>query len=610
MSSSAASKARFPFLAAAEELRENAEQWKAYESEGHCVVLAGPGSGKTKTLTIKMARLLAEDVTPPRGIACITFNSECAGELRRRLERLGVRENRNIFVGTIHSFCLKNVVMPYARLAGVDIPTEIAVALPSEQDRFFERAFSEVYGANTDPSSWRTGFDKYRRTHLERGAPEWRGDDDDMAELIEQYEGLLRQNGLVDFDDMMLLGRRLIEDHEWIRRCIQARFPILVVDEYQDLGLPLHRIVLSMCFDANVRLFAVGDPDQSIYGFAGADPELLHQLSEMPKVEKVHLKFNYRSGQRLIDASEAALGEPRGYKTRSQDRRGTVNFYKHPDGLAQQAKEICGHIIPAALARKDGRSVGDVAVLYLDRNDGNVIEEAVRAAGIKFIRMDKGGPYAKTPLIRWIEDRAAWCSGGWKAGSPRLSGVISRWEGFNPSLRTERAVHELTLSLVRFLFAHRAPTAQAGMWLAEMHDQLLEPVLNRETTLRDESAAVKGLMRVCGADGKLKELTVAGLGGQAGSPEHLNLVTLHSAKGLEFDVVVMMGMEQGRIPNWNAKTIESKREPRRLFYVGLTRSRHEVHITFSGFTVNRYGARFDNGPSEFVREVAQRLRES
>src|ERR1700729_3056606 len=111
---------RQPFRIAAEDLRENEEQWHAYDSQGHCVVLAGPGSGKTKTLTTKLARMLAEDVAPPRGIACITFNSECAGELKRRLERLGVRESQYVFIGTIHAFCLKHVVLPYARLAGLD----------------------------------------------------------------------------------------------------------------------------------------------------------------------------------------------------------------------------------------------------------------------------------------------------------------------------------------------------------------------------------------------------------------------------------------------------------------------------------------------------------
>jgi DNA helicase-2/ATP-dependent DNA helicase PcrA len=144
MSLPGANKLLLPYESAARDLRDNPGQWQAYESKQNCVVLAGPGSGKTKTLTIKMARMLAEDVQPPRGIACITFNSECAGELRRRLERLAVHEARNVFVGTIHSFCLKNLVLPYARLAGLDIPDQVNVALPSEQEDIFESAFAEV----------------------------------------------------------------------------------------------------------------------------------------------------------------------------------------------------------------------------------------------------------------------------------------------------------------------------------------------------------------------------------------------------------------------------------------------------------------------------------
>src|ERR1043165_4979997 len=106
------------YLEAAEELRRNKRQLAAYESEGNCIVLAGPGSGKTKVLTTKLARMLAVDVASPRGIVCMTYSSECARELIRRLGRLGVRSSRNLFVGTVHSFCLKSIVLPYARLAG------------------------------------------------------------------------------------------------------------------------------------------------------------------------------------------------------------------------------------------------------------------------------------------------------------------------------------------------------------------------------------------------------------------------------------------------------------------------------------------------------------
>lgn len=160
MSSAVASDLNAPYRRVAEDLKGNPEQWKTYESKGHCVLLAGPGSGKTKTLTVKMARMLAEDISAPRGIACITYNSECVGELKRRLERIGITGSRNVFLGTVHSFCLKHVIVPYAPLTGLSLAARLKVALPSEQGNFFEEAFAEVYGG-TPPSDWPTAFDKY-----------------------------------------------------------------------------------------------------------------------------------------------------------------------------------------------------------------------------------------------------------------------------------------------------------------------------------------------------------------------------------------------------------------------------------------------------------------
>lgn len=137
-----------PYLAAAEELRKNREQWKAYESDGHCIVLAGPGSGKTKVLTLKLARLIAEDVTPPRGVACLTYNHECVKELNRRLARLGIRNSRNVYVGTVHSFCLKAVLLPYANMGGLGLPDPLRIAMPSDSERLFSQAKDKVVGVN------------------------------------------------------------------------------------------------------------------------------------------------------------------------------------------------------------------------------------------------------------------------------------------------------------------------------------------------------------------------------------------------------------------------------------------------------------------------------
>ncbi|MEY9401795.1 superfamily I DNA/RNA helicase [Bradyrhizobium japonicum] len=134
------------YLRAADDLRRNAAQWEAYESEGHCVVLAGPGSGKTKTLTTKLARILYEDVQTPRGVACITFNNECARELETRLAQLGIEANERLFVGTVHSFSLTEIVLPYAKSAKLGLPDDFKVATQRDQALALERAHKRVIG--------------------------------------------------------------------------------------------------------------------------------------------------------------------------------------------------------------------------------------------------------------------------------------------------------------------------------------------------------------------------------------------------------------------------------------------------------------------------------
>ena len=594
------------YLKAAEDLFDNPGQLKAYESRGNCMVLAGPGSGKTKVLTTKMVRMLSEDISPPRGIACITYNSECARELKRRLERLGVVESKNVFIGTIHSFCLKNVLLPYGKISGYLPPDTIEVATSDIQDSALARAL-ELNGINDPPSRWETDVDRYRRTFLDRKAPEWKETNPELAKIIVKYESILRSKGMIDFDDMVLLGLRIIEENEWVRKALHARFPILVIDEYQDLGLPLHRIVLAL-LNEGVRILAVGDPDQSIYGFTGAKPELLVELSKIEGVESGRLPFNYRSGKRIVNASEIVLGERRGYKAKGA-HMGIIEFYECPEGLEEQADIICNTIIPESLKKKKGRTSGDIAILYVDRHDGNVIADKVNAYGYKFIRIDGNAPYNKTPLTRWLEDCASWCSGGWRLGTPRLSNLIQSWLNFNRSVHEEHKLQSLKVCLVRFLWSHRTPDLPLYNWLTEFKITCLGEALKKEIELREEAKELSALLNVCKKGGRIEKYTVATFAGQGGSPEHLNLITLHSAKGLEFDVVVMMGMDQGKIPSWAATSERAKREPRRLFYVGLTRAKDEVHMTYSGWITNKYGRRFDNGPSEFLLELQQKLEE-
>lgn len=600
-----------PYQLAAQQLVSNEEQWAAYESTGNFVALAGPGSGKTKVLTTKLARIVNEDVEEPRGVACVTYSNECARELKRRLAALGVQPSRRVFVGTVHSFCFQHIVRPFAELGGLDVKSPIRVATNHEQDTCFGKGVENAISVDENPYNWRFPCSNYRRLHLDREADDWYGSDRPAARIIEEYEKQLRSLGLIDYDDMVLLGLRLIEKHGWVRRALRAKFPVLVVDEYQDLGVPLHRLVISLCFregEANSRLFAVGDPDQSIYGFTGARPGLLKELSEREDVESVTLRINYRSRQSIISASEVALGEPRGYRSANDDV-GVIDFHYRKDGLADQSQFIVDTLVTAALDSGVASSLGEIAVLYRTKNEGDVIAEAAASEGLEFVRVDNNAAYQKTPLTRWLEECASWCSLKGQTGSPSLRSIVSDYLAYNQTLASERsrltAMHELVACLKNLCGGDMS----FHSWLSTLADSCLRSHLSADSTMRQEAEILDKLLAECESAGKLENWTVARFGGQGGTPDHLNLMTLHSSKGLEFDVVILFGMDQGIIPGYRETSAESKQEPRRLFYVGLTRARHEVHMTFSGWRDTPWGRKKD-GVSEFVIELKKKLSEA
>jgi hypothetical protein len=187
-------------------------------------------------------------------------------------------------------------------------------------------------------------------------------------------------------------------------------------------------------------------------------------------------------------------------------------------------------------------------------------------------------------------------------GEPALSDLLWRWRALNGSVASDSELLALNRRLVRFLFSHRDCDVTLGVWLKSIQEACLEEAFSREPLLSDEETRFNNLMALCEDGKKLAAWSVPQFGGQGGTPDHLNLMTLHSAKGLEFDVVFMLGMDQGIIPGWGHTTPSSKREPRRLFYVGLTRARYEVHMLYSGWRDSPYGRKHD-GPSEFLLEV-------
>lgn len=586
------------YLEQAEALRENDRQWAAYESRGHCVVLAGPGSGKTKTLVLKLARILAEDVRAPRGVACITYSQECARELSRRLEQLGLRESSRLFVGTVHGFCLRHLLLPYARLARLCLPEPLHVATVEHSRRLHGRLGERLFGIR-HPYDKRK-MDTYRRTHLERGTPAWR-DDPEMARLAEAYEDALHTEGLVDFEDLVIHGERLIAQHDWVLPLIRSRFPVLAVDEYQDLGVGLHRIVKRLAFDGGVRLFAVGDADQSVYGFNGADSSLLLELAARRDVERVQLEVNYRCAEEIVRASERALGEARGYRAWDGERSARIQMVECPQGITEQARYAIKQIIPTALAAKPGRTLGDVAILYRKAGVGDIAAAVAGSAGLDFIRVDNAAPYRKCALTSWIEDCAAWCAGGWQEAKPLLQGLLDRWLAFRRRRLPDAEARVERRRLTEFLWARRE-NGPARDFVSALCAVLLDDLMASELGLTDQAEQVQSMAAALGAGGVLQDLDMARLGGRDGSPNQLNLLTLHSAKGCEFDVVIMLGLDEGDF-HWTSVQGTELAESRRLFYVGLTRARDEVYMLYSGWNENRSGRRFYSGRLRFLNEL-------
>lgn len=581
------------------DLERNPEQYDAVHERGHCVVLAGPGSGKTKTLTTAMARTLMEDVVEPRGVACITYNNECAIELEARLAKLGIASSDRSFIGTVHSFTLTQVIAPYARCIAGLLPDDFRVATRNESRAAVEAAYNAVFGDAGNPHNrWRFAEQK-RRRDVDRNLPAWRGQNPELANFIETYEAELRRKGLIDFDDMPLIAFRMIKDHRWIRDALRARFPVLFVDEYQDLGHALHELVLLLCIEGGIRLFAVGDADQSIYGFTGANPGLLQSLTERVDVRTICLRFNYRSGAKIIRASMGALGEERGYRSVDGTPDGELTFWPVQGNHALQAQHIAETVLPTLLGR--GFQPEQIAMLYRAAWLGDKVAEALERTDIPFVRSD-GNALVKrnSRLARFIEACAGWVTGGWRDADPPYDRLLSQALGLVYGGRTsEDEEQALSRQLMAFLRSGIGAGETTHAWLNRFLHDLLEPwqAIARNAHLEWEVCS-EMIERTDPAQALDMPLNI--FSGRIEGTGRVTLSTLHSAKGREFDAVILFGINNGDIPNWrDNQSDRAQREARRLFYVGVTRPRKELCLVYR-----------EHHHSPWVAELYQRSQQS
>lgn len=566
------------YVEAAKDLEDNKEQLAAYNSKDNCVILAGPGSGKTKTITLKIARILEEDIKLPQKVACITYSNSCVGELQARLKKLEVEEGRRILISTVHSFCLTELVLPFGKLAGLSIPEPFSVASPAKSRQIFNECCKKILGSEQRPF-FRTTCDKLRRTIPDKGSDAWKKADSSQVKIIEAYERELNNLGMIDFDGLILWGLELVEKHDWVRKCVKAKYPILIIDEYQDLGLPLHRIVVSLMLKAGVRIIAVGDPDQSIYGFTGANPSLLRDLSNDSKVEDVLLKLNYRCADRIIDASKSLLTSPPTFKS-FDGRKGEILFYQTGHNLLGQAKHAFDVIIPQLLNDNKKLKMGDIVFLYRKFADADPIAQIADERGISYFRLDNGAAIKRSKFIDWLSDMAKFSTGGWETGSISLTQIFKSWRSFRKTLIRDHDILEEKSRIISTLYKNRDKKMSLKVWLEIIHENLLKIIFEEEIGLGDEQESIESLIEESKVGGRLEKMNLEIFANQGKSPDQINLMTLHASKGLEFEIVFILGLEKNDFPDSRDRD-QQLAESTRLFYVGVTRAKNQVHLMYN-----------------------------
>ena len=453
--------------------RLNDGQREAVDAQASTVVIAGPGSGKTETLAVKAA-LLLQDIPSPCGIACIAYTRSAAREVGKRVHELGVRPGRRFVAGTLHAFCLRQVVQPYARLVG-----ETALA---ERTVIGARATSPILrAANTACRARLTSVDLQviRRASAAGEALEDRFTPADMA-TASRYDEILAERGLLDFDAMIHQALRVVQENAVVVELIAARFPWLLVDEYQDLGAPLHVLVQTLRDSGGVEVFAVGDPEQTILQFTGADSLHLESLEALG-YRSVLLPINYRCAPTIVRAVAAASGRKRDFLPDPQrDDPGEVVPLEVEGGFVEQMELVVAEVLPELLARYEAH---EVAIFYT--GIGWYADQIIREldeAGMAY-SLERDARFSQFgEVVSWLQGCAQWSIDAWAERQGRFRDLASQLHEYladagHPSGRTQLATAEFLYPLLE---SAEDPGTQLSVWLDGLVSALeLDDVLKK-----------------------------------------------------------------------------------------------------------------------------------
>jgi uncharacterized protein (TIGR00375 family) len=621
-----AGQARLFDLAAHTVEPEDVDAAERVHQGGPVVVVAGPGAGKTRTLTHRIAWLIDEQGVDPAAIAAVTFTQRAAAEMRQRLEaQLGERAAR-LTVGTFHRLALDLT----AEWTGQPPPTVVddveALGLLTDVMRVAPAAGVSPREAQRRISRWKADGLRPFRLAADPLAVVWAG-----------YEERLRACAARDYDDLLLdLVERLRDDAD-LRQRASTRFSHLLVDEFQDVNAVQYDLVRQLA-GTGEGLFVIGDPDQAIYGFRGADPGFVGRLiGEAPDSQVVHLERNYRSQPAIVEAAAASIAAgardaavaatPKAARCDGrQPIDGMIADSERGEGIAV-ARAVAGLVGGADMlaahdgAGEGGYSFGDIAILVRTARQMEELEHCLahdglpyRVVGSRAFLEERGARdavaffrYALEPHrpLRLVE---ALRTGPFDIGGEaldRLSASAASATQMEEAVRllpTTAAARVEALRRAAEGYARRAtseaPADMLRLWQKDLDVEATESferlvgVAETCTTMRDLLDRL-----LLGTDGDIERR-----GPQAATPEAVSLMTIHAAKGLEFPVVFVCGTEDGLLPLRRDDGPTDIEEERRLFYVALTRGQERVILTRASRR-QRHGTTQPVRPSPYLADL-------
>ena len=626
----------------------NPMQRRAAETlEGPVLILAGAGSGKTRTLTYRVANLLEHGVKAWH-ILALTFTNKAAREMRERIERLAGADAGEAWIGTFHSICCRILrrdieKLGYERSFTIyddDDQQRVIKAVLKELDidekflppKAVSADISDAKNRLLSPDEWlqkRGGDYRSQKTH----------------DVMTRYEQRLRAANALDFDDLLVKTLQLFVEHPPVLEYYQGRFQYVHVDEYQDTNYAQYQLVRLITRESR-NLCVVGDDDQSIYGWRGADiRNILDFEKDFPDATVIKLEQNYRSTANILDAANQIIAHNEGRKEKelwTEDGEGEkITLYAAADER-DEAAWICQRI---RQLQRGGTPYGSIAILYRMHALSRVLEETLMRAGIPYHVYGGTRFYDRREVrdvlayLRVIQNPADDIS------LSRIINVPKRAIGDSTVEQLTQYARQNDISLYAAVAAPPDTLASRARKSVNDFSSLIVSLLLAKETLplsefvqkviddsgliaqyqkeenEENQARIENIREFMGAVTEFEQKSedkslfaflenvalVTELDNQDSAPSFVTMMTLHSAKGLEYDAVFMSGMEEGIFPSARAMQEDNRvEEERRLCYVGVTRARKLLHLSYARRRMLFNQMQF-NAPSCFLQEIPKRL---